>query len=70
MTKPDNLIDLSANNMTMNKVRKLKIYTKTRTNRWHLTTVPEIRLGFEEGEQVQIIQQRRKLTITVVKGMA
>ncbi len=61
----------------MNKVRKLKRYTKTRTNRWYLTTVPEIRLegewlrelGFEEGEQVQIIQQRRKLTITVVKGM-
>ncbi len=57
----------------MNRFRKLKIHSKHRPRRWDYTTVPEIRLegrwlaelGFKEGDQVQIEQQRNKLTITV-----
>ncbi|MEO0554812.1 MAG: SymE family type I addiction module toxin [Bacteroidota bacterium] len=57
----------------MSRFRKLKIHSKFRTRRWDNTTVPEIRLegrwleelGFEEGGQVKIEQQRHKLTITL-----
>lgn len=57
----------------MSRFRKLKIHSKFRTRRWDNTTVPEIllegrwleELGFEEGGQVKIEQQRHKLTITL-----
>jgi toxic protein SymE len=57
----------------MSRFRKLKIHSKFRTRRWDNTTVPEIRLegrwleelGFEEGGQVKIEQQRHRLTITL-----
>ena len=58
----------------MSGFRKLKVYTKHRPGRWrNYTTVPEIRLegrwleelGFKQGDQVQIKQERNKLTITL-----
>ncbi|MCE7995156.1 MAG: type I toxin-antitoxin system SymE family toxin [Roseivirga sp.] len=59
----------------MSQVRKLKIHSKFRARTWDYTTVPEIRLegrwleelGFKAGDQVQIIQQQNKLTITLDK---
>ena len=58
----------------MSPFRKLKIYRKFRSRTWDNTTVPEIRLegkwlealGFEEGKEIKIKQQKRKLTITVI----
>jgi len=58
----------------MNPFRKLKIYRKFRARTWDHTTVPEIRLegkwlealGFEEGKEIKIKQQKRKLTITLI----
>ena len=60
----------------MNQFRKLKIHSKFRTRRWDNTTVPEIRLegkwlerlGFKEGQIVNIEQKKNKLTITIYKG--
>lgn len=60
----------------MNQFRKLKIHSKFRTRRWDNTTVPEIRLegkwlerlGFKEGQIVNIEQKKNKLTITIHKG--
>lgn len=57
----------------MSGFRKLKIHSKHRPRRWDYTTVPEIRLegrwleqlGFKQGDQVQIKQERYKLTITL-----
>lgn len=57
----------------MKQFKKLKIHSKYRTRRWDITTVPEIRLegrwleklGFKEGQQIQIEQQQHKLTITI-----
>ena len=59
----------------MNRFRKLKIHSKFRPRRWDYTTVPEIRLegrwladlGFEEGSEVRVEQERRRLVITVHK---
>ncbi|MEO8238388.1 MAG: SymE family type I addiction module toxin [Flavobacterium sp.] len=60
----------------MSQFRKLKIHSKFRTRRWDNTTVPEIRLegkwlerlGFKEGQIVNIEQEKNKLTITIYKG--
>jgi len=60
----------------MNQFRKLKIHAKHRPRRWDYTTVPEIRLeghwlkklGFKEGEQVRVEQQRNRLLITLHKS--
>ena len=60
----------------MSQFRKLKIHSKFRTRRWDNTTVPEIRLegkwlerlGFKEGQIVNIEQKKNKLTITIYKG--
>ncbi len=57
----------------MNNSRKLKIYQKFRTRTWDNTVVPEIRLegewlkelGFEIGKEIEIKQQKNKLTITL-----
>ena len=59
----------------MNRFRKLKIHSKYRPRRWDYTTVPEIRLegrwlselGFKEGQQVKIEQERNRLVITLDK---
>jgi len=59
----------------MKGIKTLKIYRKYRTRRWGFSTVPEIRLegkwlkklGFEEGNQVQVKQEQNKLTITLCK---
>ncbi len=55
----------------MNRLRKLKIYKKFQPRERKYTPVPEIRLegrwlkelGFEIGKEIQIKQQRNKLTI-------
>jgi toxic protein SymE len=57
----------------MNRFRKLKIYKKFQPREWEYTPVPEIRLegkwlkelGFEIGKEIEIKQQRNKLTITL-----
>ena len=59
----------------MSQFRKLKIHSKFRPRRWDHTTVPEIRLegrwladlGFEEGSEVRVEQERNRLVITVLK---
>lgn len=59
----------------MSQFRKLKIYQKFRSRTWDQTTVPEIRLegkwlqalGFEEGKEINVKQQKNKLTITLVE---
>ncbi|MCL6219693.1 SymE family type I addiction module toxin [Zunongwangia pacifica] len=59
----------------MGTFRILKIYRKFRSRRWQSDyTVPEIRLqgkwleklGFTEGAQVKIKQQRHQLIITLL----
>ncbi|SMG19628.1 SymE family type I addiction module toxin [Arenibacter troitsensis] len=55
------------------KTKKLKIYQKFRTRAWDSIVVPEIRLegkwlqelGFEIGKEIEIKEQRNKLTITL-----
>jgi toxic protein SymE len=59
----------------MKDFKKLKIHSKHRPRTWDNITVPEIRLegkwldklGFKEGRQVQIEQQKNKLIITLNK---
>ena len=59
----------------MSQFRKLKIYQKFRSRTWDETTVPEIRLegkwlqalGFEEGKEINVKQQKNKLTITLAE---
>lgn len=59
----------------MSQFRKLKIYQKFRNRTWDNTTVPEIRLegnwlkklGFEIGKEIEIKQQKNKLTITLIE---
>ena len=63
------------NNRLKNQFRKLKIYQKFRNRTWDNTTVPEIRLegnwlkklGFEIGKEIEIKQQKNKLTITLIE---
>ncbi|GAA3619816.1 SymE family type I addiction module toxin [Flavivirga jejuensis] len=58
----------------MNKLRKLKVYKKFRIRTWDYTTIPEIRLegrwlkklGFEIGKEIEVKQQKNKLTITLI----
>jgi len=58
----------------MSAFRILKVYRKFRARTWDNTTVPEIRLegkwlealGFEEGKEIKIKQQKCKLTITLI----
>lgn len=62
----------------MNRFRQLKIQRRFRYKGSYTTTVPEIRLegrwleklGFNEGDQIQIEQQPHKLTITLLKEAA
>lgn len=57
----------------MDKLRKLKIYKKFQPREWKYTPVPEIRLegrwlkelGFEIGKEIEVRQQKNKLTITL-----
>lgn len=58
----------------MSRFRKLKIYQKHQTRDWsRYVVVPEIRLegkwlrelGFEIGKEIEIKQQKNKLTITL-----
>lgn len=57
----------------MVRFRKLKIYQKHQPREWRYITVPEIRLegkwleqlGFEIGKEIEIKQQKNKLTITL-----
>ena len=57
----------------MSKPRKLKIYKKFQLRERKYTPVPEIRLegrwlkelGFEIGKNIEIKQQKNKLTITL-----
>ena len=61
--------------LSMSRVRTLKIYTRHRHRTWDYTTVPEIRLegrwleklGFKEGDQVQVKKQQNKITITLCR---
>lgn len=61
--------------MTKMNSRKLKIHTRYQTSTDRTITVPEIRLkgkwleklGFKEGQMVDITQKKNKLTITVDK---
>lgn len=61
--------------MTMINLRRLKIHTRYQTNTYKMITVPEIRLtgkwldklGFKEGQMVNIEQKKNKLTITIDK---
>lgn len=56
-----------------NNLRKLKIYKKCRMRTWDTTSVPEIRiqgkwlekLGFKQGDDINVLQQPNKLTITL-----
>lgn len=55
------------------KTKRLKIYQKFRTRAWDSIVVPEIRLegkwlqelGFEIGKEIEIREQKNKLTITL-----
>ena len=55
-------------------MKKIKIQTKHRRRTYDQITIPEIkmegkwldRLGFETGKEVQVKQQRHKLTITLI----
>lgn len=57
----------------MDRFRKLKIYQKFQPRERKNITVPEIRLegkwlkelGFEIGKEIEIKQQKNKLTITL-----
>lgn len=58
----------------MNRFRKLKIYKKFQPRKWsNYAAIPEIRLegrwlkelGFEIGKEIEIKQQKNKLTITL-----
>ncbi|RUA15992.1 MAG: hypothetical protein DSY83_06515 [Flavobacteriia bacterium] len=59
----------------MGNSRKLKIHTKHQARAYGATTIPEIRLegkwldklGFKQGQTVNIDQKKNKLTITVDK---
>jgi toxic protein SymE len=63
------------NIIIVSQFRKLKIYQKFRIGRWDNTIVPEIRLegkwlqalGFEEGKEIKVKQQKNKLTITLAE---
>ncbi|WP_408039319.1 SymE family type I addiction module toxin [Tenacibaculum amylolyticum] len=59
----------------MSRFRKLKIYKKHQSRDWsEYAIVPEIRLegkwlkelGFEIGKEIEIKQQKNKLTITLI----
>jgi len=61
--------------MTKMNSRKLKIHTGYQASTYRTITVPEIRLkgkwleklGFKEGQMVDITQKKNKLTITIDK---
>lgn len=62
--------------MTMTNSRKLKIYTKYQARTYGGVTIPEIRiegkwlekLGFRQGQMIDIVEKKNKLIITVDKG--
>ncbi len=57
----------------MSRFRKLKVYQKFQSREWENITVPEIRLegkwlkelGFEIGKEIEVKQQKNRLTITL-----
>ncbi len=59
----------------MSRSRKLKIYQKYQPREWKYIPVPEIRLagrwlkelGFEIGKDIDVKQQKNKLTITLTE---
>ncbi len=59
----------------MSRSRKLKIYQKHQPREWKYIPVPEIRLtgrwlkelGFEIGKDIDVKQQKNKLTITLTE---
>ena len=59
--------------MTMVNSRRLKIHTRYQTSTYKMITVPEIRLtgkwldklGFKEGQMVNVEQKKNKITITL-----
>ena len=64
------------NTCLMSQLRKLKIYQKHQPRDWNkYVAVPEIRLegkwlrelGFEIGDQIEIKQQKNKLTIILTE---
>jgi toxic protein SymE len=60
----------------MEKLRKKKIYTKFRSRTYDHIHIPEIRLegkwlqklGFTQGQMINIEQKKNKLIITIDKG--
>ena len=60
----------------MENYRKLKIYTKYQARLYRGITTPEIKLagkwleklGFNEGQTINIEQKKNKLIITIDKG--
>ena len=60
----------------MKKLRKKKVYTKFRSRTYDNILIPEIRLegkwleklGFIQGQTINIEQKKNKLTITIEKG--
>ena len=58
----------------MSKLRKLKVYEKFQYRDRRIITIPEIQLkgkwlrelGFEIGKEIEIKQQKNKLTITLI----
>jgi len=61
--------------MTMKESRKLKIHTKRKAGRYTATKIPTIKLegkslkklGFNEGQMINVKQQQKRLTITIEK---
>lgn len=61
--------------MTMKNSRKLKIHTKYQARTYRNTTIPVIKLqgkwlnklGFNEGQMINIEQKKNRLTITIEK---
>jgi toxic protein SymE len=59
----------------MEKLRKKKVYTKFRNRTSDIIHIPEIRLegkwlaklGFKEGSEIVILQEKNKLTIMLLK---
>ena len=60
----------------MKKTRVLKIYTKTRFNKWDQSTVPEIRLcgewlkdaGFKEGNKIEVEVGSGVMVLKLING--
>lgn len=66
-------LHLSSNYMTMKNSRKLKIHTKHQVGIYTSKKIPVIKLegkwlnklGFNEGQMINVEQEQNKLTITI-----